>query len=155
MAVTRSGLFASQWINALMGIHVVNLNLETHKMALFTNLVTPDFSASASLARYGAGAFASDEVVGSGYTAGGKLVTGTTVVEASASRIAFRFSALSWTSSSIANARCGLLYAPYITTPNANPALALFDFEEDKSSTGGVFTFTPPTNAFVWNQIPA
>ena len=45
MAVTASGLFVSTWIDILDTTQLaVDLDLETHKIALFSDTVSPNFS---------------------------------------------------------------------------------------------------------------
>lgn len=142
MAVTVSGMFVNTWINGLNGTHVINLDLETHKCALYDNTITPNFSDTAANSRYGAGAFATGEISGTGYTAGGALLTSTTVTESPSGTIMWDAADVAWATSTITNARCCMIYADAITTPNAKPAIILVDFGAAYSSAGGTFTIT-------------
>jgi hypothetical protein len=152
MAVTASGLFVASWVNDMLGLHQINWDLETHKCALFQNSITPDFSAAAASARYGAGAFASGECSGTGYTAGGTVVTSTTVTESPTSVLMMDAADTAWASSTITNARCGLIYADAITTPQADPALVLINFGADYSTNNGTFTIQwASTGVFTWD----
>lgn len=155
MAVTVSGLFVTQWIADLNGTHVLNLDLETHKVAMFTNAITPDYSAVATAARYGGGVFASNEVSGAGYTAGGTTLTTTTVTESPTGTIMFDAADTSWASSTITNARCALIYADAITTPNADPGICLVNFGADYTTSNGTFTIQWAVGGiFTWDVTP-
>jgi hypothetical protein len=152
MAVTASGLFVNPWISDMLGLHVLNWDLETHKCALYANTITPNFSDTNANARYGAGAFATGEVSGTGYTAGGATVTSTTVTESPTSVLMFDAADTAWASSTITNARCGLIYADAITTPNADPAMVLINFGADYSTNNGTFTIQwAATGIFTWD----
>jgi len=110
MAIS-AGIFVSNIIAALGGTNL-DLDLESEtdlKVALFTNSVTPDFDASTSSAAYGAGVWASNEVSGTGYTAGGLVITSTTLT-GSSGVMTFDSADPSWTSSTITSARGALIY---------------------------------------------
>lgn len=150
MAVTQSGLFVATWIADWTGLHALNLDLETHKCALVTNASTPNFSAAAASAKYGDAQFT--EVSGTGYTAGGALLTSTTVTESPASVIMFDAADVSWASSTITGARAALIYADAIATPVADPAIALINFGADYSTNNGTFTIQwAATGIFTWD----
>lgn len=139
MAVTASGIFVAPRILHDQGVHALVWDLETHRCALFTNAITPNFSDTALNARYGAGAFATGEVTGTGYTAGGNLLTGTTVTESPVSVIMYDAADVSWAVSTITGARAALIYADAIVTPNADPAFVLINFGADYSTNNGTF----------------
>ena len=153
MAITISGLYVVPWINDMVGSHAINWDLETHKCALLTNVSTPNFSAAAAAAVYGAGAGAAHtEATGTGYTAGGQLLTATTVTESPASVLMFDAADVSWTASTIAAARGALIYADAIATPAAKPALVMINFGADYSTNNGTFTIQwPATGIFTWD----
>lgn len=150
MAVTQSGLFVATWIADWTGNSPINLDLETHKVALITNASTPNFSAAQAAAAYGNGQFA--EVSGAGYTAGGALLGATTVTESPASVIMFDAADVSWASSTITGARAALIYADAVTTPVADPAIAVINFGADYSTNNGTFTIQwAATGIFTWD----
>lgn len=150
MAITASGLFVQPWINDMVGAHALNWDLETHKCALVTNASTPNFSAAAVNAKYGDAQFT--EAAGAGYTAGGALLTGTTVTESPASVLMFDAADVSWASSTITGARGALIYADAITTPQADPAIVLINFGADYSTNNGTFTIQwASTGVFTWD----
>ena len=135
MAVTASGLFIPTWIDILDTTQLaVDLDLETHRVAMFTNSITPNFSTDTA---YGTGTYASNEVSGTGYTAGGALLTGTTVSESPTGTMRWDATDVSWASSTITNARCALVYADALA---GNNAIVLINFGADYSTTAGTFT---------------
>lgn len=150
MAVTASGLYVATWISDMTGLHAINWDLETHKCALITNASTPNFSAAQAAAAYGNAQFT--EVSGTGYTAGGALLTGTTVTESPASVLMFDASDVSWASSTITGARAALVYADAITSPTADPAIVVINFGADYSTNNGTFTIQwASTGVFTWD----
>lgn len=109
------------------------LATDTIKLALFTS--------SASL---GAGTTAystSNEVSGTGYTAGGVTLTSTTV-STSGTTAFFDAADPEFTSASF-TARGALIY----NSSNSNKAIAVLDFGSDKVSTNGTFTISFPAAA--------
>lgn len=150
MAVTQSGLYIATWRNDMIGSHAINWDLETHKCALLTNASTPDFSAvQASAVIGGAG---HTQASGTGYTAGGALLTGTTVSESPSSVLMFDADDVSWAASTIAGARAALIYADAITSPVADPAIVLINFGADYSTNNGTFTVQwASSGIFTWD----
>lgn len=106
------------------------LTTDVIKMALYTSAAT----LSAATAAYSA----TDEVVGTGYTAGGIVLTGGTATLDGTVGIA-DFNDPVWTSSTI-TARGALIY----NSTNANKAIAVIDFGTDKISAAGDFTVQLP-----------
>lgn len=150
MAITISGLYVQPWRNDMIGAHAINWDLETHKCALLTNVSTPDFSAAQAAAVLGGAGHT--QAAGTGYTAGGALLTGTTVTESPASVLMFDADDVSWANSTIAAARAALIYADAIVTPVADPALVLINFGADYSTNNGTFTIQwAATGVFTWD----
>lgn len=135
MAVTASGLFVPTWIDILDTTQLaVDLDLETHKVAMFTNSITPNFSTDTA---YGVSPYNANEVSGTGYSAGGAALTGTAVSESPTGTLMWDGSDVSWTTSTITNARCALVYADALA---GNNAIVLVNFGADYSTTAGTFT---------------
>ena len=135
MAVTASGLFVATWTDILDTTQLaVNLDLETHKVAMFTNTITPDFSADTA---YGVSPYDANEVSGTGYTAGGTELTTTALSESPTGTIMYDAADTAWSSSTIASARCALIYADALA---GNNAILLVNFGGDYSTTAGTFT---------------
>ena len=107
----------------------------TFKIALFTS--------SASL---GAGTTAyadSNQVSGTGYSAGGNTLTNVTPTASSTTALT-DFADTTWSSSTI-TARGALIYNSSTTAGSANRAVAVLDFGSDKTTSAGDFTITFPT----------
>lgn len=135
MAVTASGLYVLTWMDILDTTQLaVDLDLETHKLAMFTNTITPNFSTDTA---YGVAPYNANEVSGTGYTAGGHEVTTTTVTESPAGTLMFDATDWSRAASTITNARCALIYADALA---GNNAIVLINFGADYSTVSGTFT---------------
>ena len=104
---------------------------QTFKIALFTSAATLNADTTAYTS--------SDEVVGTGYTAGGNTLT--VVAPATSETTAFLdFSDTTWSSATI-TARGALIYQ----SGGSNPAVAVLDFGSDKSTVADSFTVQFPT----------
>ena len=107
-----------------------NLSTNTLKIALYTG--------NASLNEDTTVYTTSNEVVASGYTAGGNTLTGVTI--SSSDYTAYvNFANTSWTAA--ITARCALIY----NVTQGNKSIAVIDFGADKTSTT-TFTITMPAN---------
>lgn len=135
MAVTVSGLYVPTFMDVLDTTQLaLDLDLETHKVALFTNSITPNFSTDTA---YGVAPYNANEVSGAGYTAGGTLLLGTAFSDSPAGTLKYDATDTSWASSTITNARCALLYADALA---GNNAFCLVNFGADYSTVAGTFT---------------
>jgi hypothetical protein len=106
------------------------LAAHTLRMALYTSSANLDAATGVYLT--------SGEVVGSGYTAGGAVLTG--VVVHSEGVVAFLdFDDVVWTNSTI-TARAALIY----DSTNAGKSIAVLDFGADKTSSGTPLTVQIP-----------
>lgn len=106
---------------------------QTFKIALYTSSAT----LGASTTAYSA----SNEVSGTGYSAGGQSLTISQVPTSSGTTAFLDFADVTWSSATI-TARGALIYLANGTT---NPAVAVLDFGGDKTSTAGDFTIQFPT----------
>lgn len=111
------------------GIH--DLLNDTIKMALYDS--TADLSAATTAYT------ATGEITGTGYVAGGEVMTGVTI-NTSGSVAYVNFSNVVWTPAAF-TARGALIY----NSSKANRAIAVLDFGADKTSTT-TFTVTMPAN---------
>jgi hypothetical protein len=137
MAVTVSGLYVPVWIDILDASQLaVDLSLTTNKVAMFTNTLTPNFSADAS---FSASPFTSNQVTGTGYTAGGNTISSPTVTDSPTGTLMWDAADPSWSTSTISNARCAVYYADALTTPTAKAAICLQNFGSDFSTVAGTF----------------
>lgn len=104
---------------------------DVFKIALYTSAAT----LSAATTVYST----SNEVVGTGYTAGGITLTSVTPILSGAVAIC-DFADVTWTSSTI-TARGAMIY----NSTDANKTVLILDFGSDKSSTAGDFSIIFPT----------
>lgn len=112
------------------GIH--NLLTDTLKIALYT--------ANANLNQSTTVYSTTNEVSGTGYTLGGKTLTGVTV-SSSGTTAYVDFDDVIWNPASF-TARCALIY----NSTKADRSIAVLDFGSDKTTTTK-FTITMPTNS--------
>jgi hypothetical protein len=114
--------------DVLDGVHLPG---HTYKFALYTTAATlgPTTTSYST----------TNEVVGTGYTAGGATLTGRTT-SLDGTTAVMTFSNPSWSTSTI-TARGGIIYND---TAAGKPVLSVHDFGSDVSSTNGTFTVTIP-----------
>lgn len=114
-----SGLFCQTFVDALdvTGL-ALDLGAEDHKVALFSNTPTPDFSAVSPVPAYGAAPFDANEITGTGYTVGGATLT-TTTLTVSAGVVVFDAADVSWAASTLSGVRGCLIYADALAGKNA------------------------------------
>ena len=129
MAITTA-MCSSFKEELLKGVH--DFENDTFKMALYTSSAT----LGASTTAYSV----TNEVSGTGYTAGGQALDSPTVT-LSGTTAFVDFADETWTGASI-TARGALIYN---STAAGNPAVAVFDFGADKTSTAGDFVVQFPT----------
>lgn len=128
MAITQA-MCTSFKVQLLAGDH--DFDTDTFKIALYTSSATLDASTTAYST--------TNEVSGTGYTAGGNTLTA--VAPTSSGTTAYvDFADTTWSSSTI-TARGALIY----NSSKADKAVAVLDFGADKSSTAGDFTVQFPT----------
>lgn len=129
MAITQS-MCSSFKQQLLLGEH--DLDTDVIKIALYTSAATLDASTTAYTT--------SNEVVGTGYTAGGNTLSGATV-SLTGTTAFVDFADTTWSNATI-TARGALIY----NSSKANKAIAVLDFGGDKTSTAGDFTVVFPAN---------
>jgi hypothetical protein len=105
---------------------------QTFKIALFTSSATLDATTTAYST--------TNEVSGTGYTAGGNTLTISTNPTTSGTTAYLSFSDTTWSAATL-TARGALIYQ----SGGSNPAVAVLDFGADKTSTAGDFTIQFPT----------
>ena len=107
---------------------------QTFKIALYTNDATLDQTTTTYTGTTG-------EVVATGYTAGGELITPSLAIDSSTGIAYIDFSNASW--SGAITARGALIYR--VTT--GNPAICVLDFGSDKISTTTFVVEFPPSTS--------
>jgi hypothetical protein len=136
MAVTASGLFLPTFRDIMDTSQItIDWDLETHKGALFSNSITPNFDTDTA---YAVSPYNANEVTGTNWPSGGVLLTGTTV-SISSGVLILDATDVSVASTTISNARCYLLYADAST---GNEAMVLVNFGADYSTSNGTFAIT-------------
>jgi hypothetical protein len=129
MPITQ-GMCSSFKQQILLAEH--DMDTDIFKIALYTSAATLDASTTVYTT--------SNEVTGTGYTAGGNTLTGATVTLTGTTAFV-DFSDTSWSTATI-TARGALIY----NSSKSNKAVAVLDFGSDKTSTGGTFTIQFPVN---------
>jgi hypothetical protein len=110
------------------GIH--DLSTDIIKIALYT--ASADLNAATTVYS------STNEVVATGYTAGGQIMTGV-AISSDGYTAYVNWSNVAWTSA--LTARCALIY----NATQGNKSVAVLDFGSDKTSTA-TFTITMPSN---------
>lgn len=131
MAISQA-MCTSFKVELLTGTHnFTNSTGDTFKIALYTSSATLDATTTAYSA--------TNEVSGTGYTAGGNTLTN--VTPTSSGTTAFTdFADTTWSTATI-TARGALIY----NSTESNKAVCVLDFGSDKTSTAGDFTIIFPT----------
>lgn len=136
MAITASGLYVPTFQDVLDTTQLaLDLDLETHKGALFSNSITPNFTTDTA---YGVAPYDANEVTGTNWASGGVALTGTTLA-ASSGTLVFDATDVSVASTTLTNARGYLLYADALA---GNNAILLVNFGADYSTVNGTFAIT-------------
>lgn len=138
MAITASGIYVATIVDVLDTTQLaVDLDLETHKGALFSNSITPNFTTDTA---YAVSPYDANEVTGTNWASGGVALTGTTFT-GSGGTATFDATDVSVASTTLSNARGYLLYADALA---GNNAICLVNFGADYSTVNGTF-------AIAWN----
>ena len=127
MAITQA-LCTSYKKELLDGVHEA---ADVYKIALYTSAATLDAGTTAYSA--------TNEVVGTGYTAGGVTLAGFVTAQSGTTAWVDWTTDPQWTAATI-TARGALIY----NSSQSNKAVAVLDFGSDKTSTNGTFTVVLP-----------
>lgn len=131
ISITASGYFGLTLEKQLIDTSAQSLEAETHKVLMTTDTFTPDFTVHD---------FRDDitnEVTGTGYTAGGIAFTATEVTLA-AGLLTYDCADPSWASSTIASAMAAVFYFN-VGTAATDQLILLSDFVTAASTTNGTF----------------
>lgn len=112
----------------------IDFDTDTFKMML----VTSSYTAAKTHTKRNA---VTNEVSGTGYTAGGNAAAATVTKDDTNSRVDITFAITSWTSSTI-TARAGVIYKSRGGASSADELVGYVDFGSDVSSTAGTFSVT-------------
>jgi hypothetical protein len=138
MTFPASALCVPTFVGALGTTQLaLDLDLDTHKVALFTNAITgADLTTDTA---YGVGAWAANEVAnGGGYTTGGATLLGTTWAHTATGIVMWDATDPSWATATI-TARGAAYYADVLA---GNNLICAQTFGADIVSTGGTFLIT-------------
>ncbi len=105
---------------------------QSYKIALYTSSASLDAATTAYTT--------SNEVTGTGYSAGGNTLTISTAATTSGTTAFLSFATTTWITATI-TARGALIYQ----VGGSTPSVAVLDFGSDKTSTAGDFQITFPT----------
>jgi len=134
MAVTAYW-YAAAFINAFTQVQPLDWDTNTIKVMLTTNSYTPNQDTHSDKADV------TNEVTGTGYTAGGATLASKTLTN-TLNVVKFDADDTSWTTSTI-TARRAVIYDSVGGGADASRPLMLWlDFGEDKTSDAGTFTIT-------------
>jgi hypothetical protein len=138
MAISQA-MATSFKVDLLNGIHAFgttvtrgSTNADTFKIALYTSSATLDATTTAYSA--------TNEVSGTGYSAGGNTLTVSQAPTSTSTTAWLDFADTTWVSSTI-TANGALIY----NDTNSDKAVAVLAFGGDKTSTNGDFTIVFPT----------
>jgi len=143
MAITASGLYVTTFVDAFDATQLaIDLSLATHKLALFSNTITPNFTTDTA---YGVSPYDANEVSGTGWAAGGVALSAAGSGGASTNpaltggsgAMKYDMDDVVVSSTTLTNARGVLLYADALA---GNNAIVLVNFGADYSTVTGTFT---------------
>lgn len=148
MAATTGIVAATIFANPT-GADGIKWSTDTFKCALFNSSWTPDVTAAL-------GYSSTNEISGTGYTAGGKALTSITITRNGSG---FRMVAdpVVWSSSALSGVAYAAVYSDTATSPVADPIVAIFKLSSTGENGGGNFTMSwlasPAANTVI--DIPA
>ena len=150
MAITKSGCFVPTFLDVLDTTQLaIDLDLETHKSALFSDTLAPDFDANTA---YGVSPLDANEVSGTGWAAGGVALTGTTFTLVAGGKTKFDATDVSVAGTTLTSAMCDVIYADALA---GNNAIMLIDFVTAVSTVAGLFEILWHTDGIWVNTIIA
>jgi hypothetical protein len=142
MAINFSGLYVQNFIDELDATNVgLDLSLTTHKIALLSNVATPNFDTDVTWN-------STNEVSGTGWATGGVLLsaaaagatsTAPTLTISPTGTAMYDMNDVAVSSTTLTNARAARIYADALTTPTADALIVLVNFGADFSTSNGTF----------------
>ena len=116
----------------------IDYDTDTFKAMLVTSTYTPNKDTDLKRSAV------TNEVVGTGYTAGGVASVCTVTKDTANDKVTLQFAAVSWASSTI-TARALVIYKSRGGASSADELVAYNDFGSDVSSSGGTFSVAAST----------
>jgi hypothetical protein len=134
MAITKSGCLRATILDVFDTTQLaIDLDLETHKSALFADAITVDFDADTA---YGVAPYDANEVSGTGWAAGGVALTGTTFTGVAGGKTKFDATDISVAGTTLTAAMGDLIYADAL---GGNNGIMLIDFVTAVTTVAGLF----------------
>jgi hypothetical protein len=142
----NSGIYLVTFIDVFDATQLaIDLSLATHKWAMYNNTETPNYSTESAYA-------ATNEVTGTGYTAGGQVIVSPTNTESPAGTYMYDMADQVWASPTTVTAYGAKLYADVLAGNNLICALT---FGGAFTSTAGTFTIQfASTGVFYFDLTP-
>jgi len=132
-----AGIFTETFKDATDGTIALDMGVETHKGALFTDTLTSDFDADTA---YAVAPYDANETSGGSWSAGGIALTGTTWVDTSeVDHLTLDATDVSVGTTTLAAAMGYLLYADALA---GNDVICMADFGTAVTTTNGTITIT-------------
>ena len=148
MAITASGFFVPTYLDVFDTTQLaIDLDLETHKGALFANAITIDYDANTA---YGVAPFDANEVSGTGWAAGGVALTGTTFTLVAGGYSKFDATDVSVAGTTLTAAMGDLIYADALA---GNNAIMFIDFVTAVTTVAGLFEVLWHTDGIWKNKL--
>jgi hypothetical protein len=133
-AITTSGLLIPTLLDIFDTTQLaIDLDLETHRGALFNDTIVPNFDTDTA---YGVAPYNANEVTGTNWAAGGVVLTGTVFTNAAAGWAVFDATDVSVATVTISSAMGYLLYADVLA---GDRGIVLVDFVTAVNCSGGTF----------------
>lgn len=117
----------------------IDFDTDTFKALLVTSSYTPNKDTHTKRSDI------TNEVSGTGYTAGGVATSVTVTKDTANDKVTIQFGAVSWASSTISNARALVVYKSRGGASSADELVLYNDFGADVSTTGGTFSVAAST----------
>ena len=127
-------IYNSFWEDLARG--AIDMDTDTFKLMLVTSSYTPDQDAHLKRSAI------TNEVTGTGYTAGGATCACTVAKDTATNRVTFTFDGVNWTTSTI-TARRGIIYKSRGGADTADELVLCNDFGADIVTTAQTFTVAP------------
>lgn len=137
MAITVSGLYATTFKAALNNTIALDLELDTHKLALFSTL-TPNFATDTA---YGVAPYNANEISGGSWASGGYTLLGTTIdITTTSGSLIYDATDVSQATTTLTDSEGGLIYADALAS---NDAICMIYWGAgDFSTSNGTFAVT-------------
>jgi hypothetical protein len=157
MAFAGSGFFTSTLVDILNNTTAMDWEDDTYYIALFNDTATPDFTVASASTAYGVGVWASNEVSGTGWAAGGVALTtgatGLTGESPAAGQVKIDAADVSETGTTLVSAEGCLIYNFSLATPVDNQGVIVVDFGAPYSTTNGTFAVTWDANGVAYFDV--